>query len=68
LDELLESLPLGQRLQRYRQSADEALRAAAASKDEDLRGEFLAAAARWHMLAAEVERAAARIAALGDDN
>ena len=61
LDELLESLPLDQRLLRYRQLADEALRAAATTADDNLRREFLAA--RWHRLASDVERAAARNAA-----
>lgn len=56
LGQLLESLPLAQRLLRYRQFSQEALRKATDTADEDLRAGYLSMAAGWHMLATEIER------------
>ena len=56
LGQLLESLPLAQRLLRYRQFSQEALRKATDIKDEEMRAGYLSMAAGWHMLATEIER------------
>ncbi len=53
----IESLPLQERLEAYRHFAEEALRRAHEAKEENARAEFFAMAARWHLLAVEVERA-----------
>jgi hypothetical protein len=53
----IESLPLRQRREAYRHLAEEALRRASEAKEEDARAEFFAMTARWHLLAAEIERA-----------
>jgi len=57
---LLETLPLEQRAQRYREFAQEALRRAANTHDSDMRAGFLSMAAGWHALAEEIERTASR--------
>lgn len=54
--QLLESLPLAQRLLRYRQLSQEALRKATDTADKDIRAGYLSMAAGWHMLATEIER------------
>lgn len=56
LGQLLDSLPLAQRLLRYRQLSQEALQKATNLDDEDMRAGYLSMAAGWHMLATEVER------------
>lgn len=56
LGQVLESLPLAQRLMRYRQLSQEALRKATQTEDEDMRAGYLSMAAGWHMLATEIER------------
>jgi hypothetical protein len=53
----IESLPLPQRLEAYRHFAEEALCRANEAKGEEARAAFFAMAARWHLLAIEVERA-----------
>jgi hypothetical protein len=57
---LLETLPLEQRAQRYREFAQEALRRASNTHDSDMRRGFLSMAAGWYTLAEEIERTAAR--------
>jgi hypothetical protein len=52
----LETLPLVQRLARYRQLSQEALQKATDSGTDDMRAGYLSMAAGWHMLATEVER------------
>jgi hypothetical protein len=47
----------------YGQLADEALRAASATIDANIRAEFLDAAVRWRKLANDAERTAKRVAA-----
>jgi len=64
LGRLLEELPLEQRLRRYREFADEALRGAAHSPDAEIRAGFLSMAAGWRSLAGEIERAMDRIESL----
>jgi hypothetical protein len=56
LSQLLESLPLAQRLLRYRQLSQEALQKATNIEDEEMRAGYLSMAAGWHMLAVEVEK------------
>ena len=56
LGQLLESLPLAQRLLRYRQFSQEALRKATDTGDEEMRAGYLSMASGWHMLATEIER------------
>ena len=56
LGQLLESLPLAQRLLRYRQLSQEALQKATNIEDEDMRAGYLSMAAGWHMLATEIEK------------
>jgi len=56
LGQLLESLPIAQRLLRYRQFSQEALRKATDTRDEEMRAAYLSMAAGWHMLATEIER------------
>lgn len=51
-----DSLPLEQRLERYRASADRALRHAAETRDPDARAGLLATAASWQALADDIER------------
>ena len=63
LGQLLESLPLAQRLLRYRQLSQEALQKATNIEDEDMRAGYLSMAAGWHMLATEMERLRDRQAA-----
>jgi hypothetical protein len=57
---LLETLPLEQRAQRYREFAQEALRRASRTGDPDMRAGFLSMAAGWHALAEEIERTLVR--------
>jgi len=54
--QLLDALPLAQRLLRYRQLSQEALQKATKVEDEDMRAGYLSMAAGWHMLATEIER------------
>ena len=56
LGQFLETLPLAERLQRYRQLSQEALQKATDCAEEDMRAGYLSMAAGWHMLATEVER------------
>lgn len=56
LGQLLESLPLAQRLLRYRQLSQEALQKATDIQDEATRAGYLSMAAGWHTLATEIER------------
>lgn len=56
LGQLLDSLPLAQRLLRYRQLSQEALQKATHIEDEDMRAGYLSMAAGWHMLATEIEK------------
>ena len=56
LNQLLESLPLAQRLLRYRQLSQEALQKATNIEDEEMRAGYLSMAAGWHMLATEIEK------------
>lgn len=56
LGQLLESLPLAQRLLRYRQLSQEALEKATKIEDEEIRAGYLSMAAGWHMLATEIAR------------
>jgi hypothetical protein len=58
--QLLETLPLEQRAQRYREFAQEALRRASNTHDSDMRAGFLSMAAGWHALVEEIERTASR--------
>lgn len=66
LGQLLESLPLAQRLLRYRQFSREALQKATAIDDEEMRAGYLGMAAGWHMLATEVEKLRDRQSATSD--
>jgi hypothetical protein len=61
LGQLLKSLPLEQRLLRYRQFAKDALNRASREPDRDLKGRYLSMAAGWHILAEEIEKANDRI-------
>jgi hypothetical protein len=56
LDQLLDSLPLAQRVMYYRRLAEAALYEASAVADRDARGGLLSMAAGWHLLASELER------------
>jgi hypothetical protein len=56
LGQLLESLPLAERLLRYRQLSQEALQKATNIQDEASRAGYLSMAAGWHTLATEIER------------
>jgi hypothetical protein len=53
----IESLPLPERLEAYRHFAEEAFRKAHDAGNDEASAEFFAMAARWHLLAVEVERA-----------
>lgn len=64
---LLETLPLEQRAQRYREFAQEALRRASNTGDADMRAGFLSMAAGWHALAEEIERTMIRTAPREDE-
>lgn len=66
LGQLLESLPLTQRLLRYRQLSQEALQQATSIENEEMRAGYLSMAAGWHMLATEIERLRDRQAAAKD--
>jgi tellurite resistance protein len=56
LGQLLESLPLAQRLLRYRQLSQEALQQATKIENDELRAGYLSMAAGWHILATEIEK------------
>ena len=56
MGQLLDALPVAQRLLRYRQFSQEALQKATKIEDEDMRAGYLSMAAGWHMLATEIER------------
>lgn len=64
LGRLLEDLPLEQRLKRYREFADEALRRAMHAHDVEARAGFVSMAAGWRCLAGEIERVMGRLEAL----
>jgi hypothetical protein len=66
LGQLLESLPLAQRLLRYRQLSQEALQKATNIEDEEMRAGYLSMAAGWHMLAVEIEKLRDRQPATAD--
>ena len=66
LGQLLESLPLAQRLLRYRQLSQEALQKATHIEDEEMRAGYLSMAAGWHMLATEIEKLRDRQPAAGN--
>jgi hypothetical protein len=51
----LRSLPPGQRVERYRQLANEAFRRAYEARNKSIRAEFLALAANWHAMAEELD-------------
>ena len=57
----MDSLPVNERIQRYRQLAIDAFRKAHAATDPELRASRLAEATAWHGLAAEVERNTERV-------
>ena len=54
--QLLESLPPEQRLIRYRDFAEAALRQAAMTVDPGIRADLLTMAAGWHVLIGELEK------------
>ena len=58
LGQSLESLPSGQRAERYRQFAQDALKRAAEAAAPDQRAEYIAMAAGWHTMALEAEKSA----------
>jgi len=66
LGQLLESLPLAQRLLRYRQLSQEALQKATNTEDQEMRAGYLSMAAGWHMLATEIEKLRDRQAVVAD--
>ena len=66
LGQLLESLPLTQRLLRYRQLSQEALQKATNLENDEMRAGYLSMAAGWHMLATEMERLRDRQSAAKD--
>ena len=66
LGQLLESLPLTQRLLRYRQLSQEALQKATITENDEMRAGYLSMAAGWHMLATEMERLRDRQSAAKD--
>ena len=66
LGQLLESLPLAQRLLRYRQLSQEALQKATNIEDREMRAGYLSMAAGWHMLATEIEKLRDRQPAAAD--
>lgn len=51
MDQPIYSLPLPERVQRYRELAEEALERACATPDLELRAQFLAMASDWLVLA-----------------
>jgi len=56
LNPSFEFLPSGQRAERYRQLAKDALRKARDSADNDRRAEYFGMASAWHAMAMEMER------------
>ena len=68
LGQLLEELPLDQRLARYRELADEAIYRASTAHERAVRADFLAMAAGWRVLAGEIERAMTRITSLDPED
>jgi hypothetical protein len=56
VSQLLSSLPIEQRAERYRQYAARAVARAQTASEPDQRAEFFAIAANWHTMALEVER------------
>lgn len=56
MDQLVYSLPRPERVQRYRELAEEALNKACATNDLELRAEFLAMASDWQVLADGIEK------------
>lgn len=60
MGQLLDVLPLEQRLTRYRQFAEDSLRLAAVTCDPVLRAGHISMASGWHVLAAKVENAMTR--------
>jgi len=56
MGQLLSSLPLGQRAERYRQYAAQAMAKAQTASEAVQRLEYFAIAANWHTMALEAER------------
>ena len=56
MGQLLDALPLDQRLARYRELAEDALRRAAMTTDPSIHADLLSMAAGWHLLLGELER------------
>ena len=56
LGQALESLSSGERAERYRQFAAEAMRKAGSATDADRRAEYFMMASSWHTMAVEAER------------
>lgn len=54
--QLLASLPLEERAERYRQFGAEAVKKAQEATDPDRRAEYLTMASGWHAMAVEAER------------
>jgi hypothetical protein len=54
--QLLSSLPLEERIERYRQFAAQFVAKALEESDADRRAEYIAMAAGWHSMAQEAER------------
>jgi hypothetical protein len=60
MGQLLDALPLDQRLTRYREFAEDALRRAAMTTDPTIRADLLSMAAGWHLLVGELEKTQAQ--------
>lgn len=56
LGQSVDSLPIEQRIERYRQYANAALRKANEIDSPDHKAEYLSMAAGWHTMAQELER------------
>lgn len=56
MGQLLDALPVDQRLTRYREFAEDALRRAASTTDPGIRADLLSMAAGWHLLIGELEK------------
>jgi hypothetical protein len=67
MDQPVYSLPLPDRVRRYRELAKEALERACASPDLELRAQFLAMASDWLVLAEGMEKRLAHAFPANDD-
>lgn len=56
MGQLLDTVPLNQRLSRYREFAEDALRRAAITTDPSIHADLLSMAAGWHLLIGELEK------------